>query len=158
QGVRGDAEQARNALGREPLSLPATLAALGPAGKADRWHARLSSLYPAALAALFALWAAGGVVGLARIEEAAALLEEGGISARLGRGLVVAGSLAGLVVAAGLLFRPALKLALGGGAALATAYAIGATIVRSDLWLDPLGAMVKVVPVIALSLLCMAVA
>ena len=58
----------------------------------------------------------------------------------------------------GLLFRPALRLALGGGAALAIFYAIGATIVRPDLWLDPLGPMVKVVPVIALSMLCLAMA
>jgi uncharacterized protein YbjT (DUF2867 family) len=158
EGVRGDVAATRAALGREPLSLPETLAALGPAGKADRWHARLASLYPAALAALFVLWAAGGLVGLARIDEAAALLEQGGVSAQLARGLVLAGSLADLGVAAGILFRPALRLALGGGAALATAYAIGATIVRPDLWLDPLGPMVKVVPVIALSMLCLAMA
>ena len=80
------------------------------------------------------------------------------MSAQLARGLVLAGSLADLGVAAGILFRPALRLALGGGAALATAYAIGATIVRPDLWLDPLGPMVKVVPVIALSMLCLAMA
>ena len=66
--------------------------------------------------------------------------------------------LADLAIAAGLLFRPALKWALGGGAALAGAYALGATIVRPDLWLDPLGSMVKVLPVIALSLLCLAMA
>lgn len=158
QGVRGDVAATRAALGREPLSLPETLAALGPAGKADRWHARLSPLYPVALAALFALWAAGGLVGLARLEDAAALLEMGGVSAQLARGTVIAGSFADLVVAAGLLFRPALRLALGGGAALAIFYAIGATIVRPDLWLDPLGPMVKVVPVIALSMLCLAMA
>jgi uncharacterized protein YbjT (DUF2867 family) len=158
QGVRGDVAATRAALGREPLSLTETLVALGPAGKADRWHARLSSLYPIALAALFVLWLAGGAVGLANLDHAAVVLETGGLKADLARALVIAGSLADLAIAAGLLVRPALKWALGGGAALAAAYAIGATIVRPDLWLDPLGSMVKVVPVIALSLLCLAMA
>ena len=158
QGVRGDVEQTREALGHEPRSLPETLAALGTAGKADRWHARLSPLYPIALAALCVLWAAGGLVGLARLDEAAGLLEAGGMPRPRARALVLVGSLADLAIAAGLLFRPALKWALGGGAALAGAYALGATIVRPDLWLDPLGSMVKVLPVIALSLLCLAMA
>lgn len=158
QGVRGDVAQTRTALGREPLSLPETLVALGPAGKADRWHARLSPIYPLALAALFVLWAAGGMIGLARLDEAATLLEAGGVPERLARMRVVAGSLADLIIAASLLVRPALKWALGGGAALAGAYALGATIVRPDLWLDPLGPIVKVLPVIALSLLCLAMA
>jgi len=158
QGVRGEAGETRKALGREPLSLPETFAALGPAGKADRWHARLSLLYPVAVAALFVLWLAGGLVGLARLDDAAALLETAGIQSAIAHSLVIAGSLADLAIAAGLLFRPALKYALGGGTALAAAYAVGATIVRPDLWLDPLGSMVKVLPVIALSLLCLAMA
>ena len=58
--------------------------------------------------------------------------------------------------AVGLLFRPTAKAALGAGAALASAYAVGAALVRPDLWLDPLGPMVKLLPLIAMMLLCRA--
>ena len=157
-GVRGEASQAARLLGRATLSLPETLDRLGAAGKADRWHARLAALYPLALAALVVLWAAGGAVGLLRQEAAAALLTERGIAPALAAAAVVAGSVADLAIAAGIVFRPTLKPALAAGAALATAYALGAAIVRPDLWLDPLGAMVKVIPIVVLSLICLAMA
>lgn len=157
-GVRGDATQAAHALGREPLSLPETFDRLGAAGKADRWHARLAGLYPLALASLIVLWAAGGVVGLARQDLAADLLIKGGVPRGVANLVVLAGSAADLAIAAGILFRPTLKLALGASALLATAYAIGAAVVRPDLWLDPLGAMVKVLPIVVLSLIGLAMA
>ena len=110
------------------------------------------------MAALFLLWLAGGLVGLVRADAAAALLVEGGVPARTARLLALTGSIADLTVAAGILFRPALRLALGGGALLALLYMFGALFVRPDLWLDPLGPMVKVAPVVALSLVCLAMA
>ncbi|MXO60329.1 NAD(P)H-binding protein [Altererythrobacter salegens] len=155
-GVRGDASQAAALLGREPLSLPAALDALGGAGKADRWHARLALLYPLALAALFVLWLAGGATGLARTDAAASLLVAGGFSERLARAFVLLGSFADLAIAAALLFRPTLRIGLGTGAALALAYGLGAALVRPDLWLDPLGAFVKILPIVVLSLMCLA--
>jgi uncharacterized protein YbjT (DUF2867 family) len=157
-GVEGDTAQAARLLGREPLSLPQTLEAIGAPGKADRWHARLAPLYPLALASLVLLWAAGGLVGLLRQDAAAAVLIEAGFGAGAARLAVLAGSVADLAIAAGILFRPTLKPALAGGAALAASYAVAAAFVRPDLWLDPLGAMVKVIPIVVLSLLCLAMA
>jgi len=157
-GVRGDVDQARALLGREPQSLAQTLAALGPAGKADRWHARLALVWPLALASLIALWLASGVLGLTRTGAAAALLEASGIGSGKARLLVLAGSFADLAVAAGLLFRPWLKPALKASLALAGAYIAGSLLVRPDLWLDPLGPMLKVLPALALMLACLAMA
>jgi uncharacterized protein YbjT (DUF2867 family) len=158
RGVRGDASQATSLLSREPRALPEILSGLGPAGKADRWHARLAALYPLALASLVVLWAAGGLVGLLRLDTAAALLMEAGFGAGAARLAVVTGSLADLAIGAGILFRPTLKLSLTAGAAVASGYALAAALVRPDLWLDPLGAMVKIVPIVALSLMCLAMA
>lgn len=153
-GVSGDVSQARALLGREPLSLPETFAALGQAGKADRWHARLAAVYPLALAALIVLWLAGGLIGLARVDEAAALLPPSPFA----KPAVIGGSLADIAIALGIIYRPTLTPALLASAALSAAYVLGAVLVRPDLWLDPLGAMVKVIPIIALSLLCHAMA
>jgi hypothetical protein len=110
------------------------------------------------LASLVLLWAAGGLVGLLRQDAAAAVLVEAGFGAGGARLAVLAGSVADLAITAGILFRPTLKPALAGGAALATSYAVAAAFVRPDLWLDPLGAMVKVIPIVMLSLMCLAMA
>lgn len=155
-GVRGNADHAAALLGRTPTPLPETLARMGAAGKADRWHARIAPLFPLCLAALFVLWLAGGVFGLMRPDQAAALLTAGGVDLLAARLAVILGSVADLAIALGLLFRPTAKAALGAGAALAAAYAIGAAFVRPDLWLDPLGPMVKLLPLVAMMLLCRA--
>ncbi|MBS1240209.1 MAG: NAD-dependent dehydratase, partial [Proteobacteria bacterium] len=155
-GVKGDAAQAACLLGREPLTLPAALAALGPAGKADRWHARLALLFPVALAALVLLWLASGALGLVRPEAAARLLVDGGMEPRSALFAVIVGSLTDLAIAAGLLFRASLASALRVSILVALAYLVGSLAIRPDLWLDPLGPMVKVIPAIMLSLACLA--
>lgn len=148
-GVKGNPGDAQALIGREAVALPQIFTGLGPAGKADRWHAQIAPIYPLAIAALVVLWLAGGVIGLARADEAAALLPRSAFSGLV----VIAGSLADIAIALGLICRATLRPALLASAALATAYAVGAGVVRPDLWLDPLGPMVKVIPVIALSLL-----
>jgi hypothetical protein len=95
---------------------------------------------------------------LLRPQEAAALLTEAGMDPLLARLAVTLGSVADLAVAVGLLFRPTAKSALGAGAALASVYALGAALIRPDLWLDPLGPMVKLLPLIAMMLVCRAMA
>lgn len=155
-GVSGNAEDTRNILGRSALSLPQTLFALGPAGKADRWHARSAILYPLALAALFVLWLGSGVLGLIYTDAAAHLLIDGGMSPVMARGFVFTGSIADLVIAAGLLWRPLLGKALWASLLLALAYIAGSVVWTPSLWLDPLGPFIKVLPVLALTALCLA--
>lgn len=155
-GVKGDSAQTAALLGRAPLALPEILLAVGAPGKADRWHAGLALLYPLALASLILLWLASGALGLLRLDQAAALLVSGGMATGAAKALVVAGSLADLAVGLGILFRPAMPVALKAGTVLALAYLAGSLLVRPDLWLDPLGPMLKVVPIVALSLACLA--
>lgn len=155
-GVRGNADEATRLLGREPLGLPLTLATMGAASKADRWHARFGPVYPLALAMLVMLWLGSAVLGVVRLDQAAAELVAAGLATGPARALVVAGSLADLAIAVGILFRPTLARALLAGIALSLAYVGGALVLRPDLWLDPLGPMLKVLPVVALMLACLA--
>lgn len=157
-GVRGDPGQTCAILGREPFDLTQSLAALGPAGKADRWHARLALVYPLALIVLGLTWLASGLLGLMRTEAASAVLVQGGFEPRLARLAVLAGSVADLAMAGAILFRPWLKSALKAGLALACAYCLGSFAVRPDLWLDPLGPMLKVLSFLTLTLACLAMA
>ena len=158
QGVTGDADEAMRILGREPLSLPEALAVLGPAGKADRWHARLALLYPLAFAALALLWLASGAISLFRIEAAMQVPIDGGMERGLARFCVIGGSLADLAIGIGLLVRPWCSIALKAGIALTLVYIAGSLAMRPDLWLDPLGPMLKTLPILALSLACLAMA
>lgn len=157
-GVTGNRDDLRRLLGRDALSLPETLEFIGGAGKADRWHARIGLLFPLALASLVVLWLTSGVLGLARTGVAAQLLVDGGIDAGLARAGVVAGSLADLAIAVGLLFRPLLALALKSGLLLAAAYLVGSLAISPQMWLDPLGPMLKVIPVLALTAICLGLA
>ena len=157
-GVDGNVQQTRVLLGREPLALRETFAALGAAGKADRWHSRLALIYPLALAALILLWLASGALGLARTGEATAYLVPGGLEKGIARTTVIAASLADIVIGVGLLIRPLLAKALKASIVLAIAYCAGSLVVRPDIWVDPLTPMLKVVPIIVLSLACLALA
>ena len=155
-GVSGNAAQASIVLGRQALTLEETLAALPRAGKADRWQARCALVQPLALGCLFLLWAGSGVLGFARLPEATAHLVDGGIPWGLASGLVVAASLGDLAVALLVSFRQTARVALLGMLALSLAYVAGALALLPGLWLDPLGPMLKVLPIIALTLLCLA--
>ncbi len=155
-GVAGDADATARLLAREPLDLERALGQLGPAGKADRWHSRLALAYPLGLASLVLLWLGSGILGLTRTATASALLVEDGMAQGLADLLVLGGSLADLAIGLGLCWRPLLGKALLGGLVLAGAYLASSLAYGADLWLDPLAPLLKVLPVMALTLFCLA--
>lgn len=157
-GIKGDTGEARKLLGREPLSLAQILSSQGPAGKADRWHSRMAMAFPIALVSLFLLWLVSGILGLVELDEAAQIVIDGGMAPDLARAFVITGSIADLAIAAGLLWRPWLSKALGGSLLVTVSYIAGSLVWSGWLWLDPLGPMLKVLPIIALTLLCLAMA
>ena len=83
-------------------------------------------------------------------------LTQAGLASGPAKAVVLGGSLADLAIAIGILFRPTLARALKTGIALSLAYIVGALLLRPDLWLDPLGPMLKVLPIVALMLACLA--
>ncbi|MEO7247364.1 MAG: NAD(P)H-binding protein [Novosphingobium sp.] len=154
-GVSGKADETLELLGREPLSLRETLSALPAAGKADRWHARTAMVFPLALVCLFALWFASGVLGIVRHASAEAVLVNSGISAVVSQKLVLACALVDLLLAVMLLLRRTARLALIGMVAISIGYLAGSLEVAPQLWLDPLTPMIKVLPALALALMCL---
>lgn len=149
--IRGNPKQARAALGREPLGLSAMLER-HPAGIQDRWHARLTLLLPMMILVLFTFWISSGVIGLARSDAAAALLAGTGIDRRTAGILVFGGSVSDIAVGVALLHRRTAKMAAIGMVALTLGYLIGGTILRPDLWLDPLAPLAKAIPAMMLAL------
>lgn len=156
RGVTGNAKS-WNEISDHPLQpLEATLAAM-PAHVQERWFARLWLLKPAVFGVLSLFWLVSGVVGFIRQDAAADILVSHGLSPTLALGMVLAGSVADIAVGAAVLVRSLARLALLGMIAITLAYLGAATALAPDLWLDPLGAMVKAVPALCLALVALAI-
>jgi uncharacterized protein YbjT (DUF2867 family) len=155
EDVLGDPAPARAALGQGFAELDRTLASF-PSTQQDRSQARLFLLLPLTIASLAILWIGSGLIGLARTDLAASLLIEGGLGERLARFAVLAGSVIDLILGAAILVRRTARPAALGMAAVTLAYMAGALLFRPDLWLDPLGPMLKALPVLALALVAWA--
>lgn len=154
-GVRGDAADAR-LLGLRIPGLGDWLAR-HPAGVQEAWFARLFLLKPLVLGTLAGFWLASGLVGLAQFDRAAAVLAPAGFSPALARASVWLGSAADIAVGLMACHRRTARLGLLGMVAITGAYLAGATLWRPDLWADPLGPLVKVVPAAMLALVALAV-
>ncbi|HXQ47026.1 MAG TPA: SDR family oxidoreductase [Caulobacteraceae bacterium] len=155
-GVEAGGATAEAALRFTPTSLSEMLASW-PSGVQERWFARLYFLKPVGLAALIGFWLASGVVGLTVGRQHAAALLAPSLSPPLAHAAVVVGAVLDIGLAALALFRRTTPTALKGMIAVTVAYLASATIVRPELWADPLGPLVKTVPAAVLALVMLAV-
>lgn len=150
-GVRGEAADAAR-LGLQLKSLDALLAAM-PSGVQERWFARAYFAKPLILAVLFAFWLASGLIGVtAGFEPAVATLTTAGVSRDLAVAAVIGGSVADIALALLVAHRRTAGLALKGMLLVTAGYLLGGALVRPDLWLDPLGPLVKSIPAAMLAI------
>lgn len=155
-GVLGDPGPWRAAGGRPMRPLVATLRRL-PSTVQERWFGRLFLLKPAIVVTLALFWILSGAIGLAQIDRAAEVLTSRGMAAGLASMFVAAGGLVDLALGLGALHRRTHVAALWGMIATTAAYLVGATLFAPDLWLDPLGPLVKTVPAAMLALVALAI-
>ncbi|MFG1301559.1 SDR family oxidoreductase [Xanthobacter sp. V3C-3] len=155
RGAAGDPRQWQEMTGIALQSLTAALSA-EPAGVQERWFAVLYLLKPVVLATLSLFWIATGLISLGPAASAGeTLLQEAGTGA-LALPLALAGALADLAIGLGIAWRRTARLALAGGVVLSILYALSATALVPRLWLDPLGPLVKIVPIVVLHLQALA--
>jgi uncharacterized protein YbjT (DUF2867 family) len=150
-GIHGDPSTWTNAGGNPCRPLAETLASL-PATRADRLAARSYFALPLAIATLALFWTVTGLVTLAAPANAELILTTRGTSAGVAKVLVYSGAIADILLGLLILWRPSAGRAALGMAALSTAYLLGSLVTAPDLWADPLGPMVKVLPGVALAL------
>jgi uncharacterized protein YbjT (DUF2867 family) len=154
-GVRGQARDAAR-LGVTVRSFDSLLAA-APSGVQERWFARSYFAKPAILTCLFAFWLLSGLIGLtAGFPAAITVLTDSGMGADLATSSVIAGSLVDIALALMLAWRPTTARALQGMLLVTTGYLIGGALVRPDLWLDPMGPLLKSIPAAFLALAALA--
>lgn len=156
RGAIGDGREWRRLTGIEPRPLSAALARR-PASVQERWFARLYLLKPVAIGTFALFWLLTGLVSLGPgFALAVSYMERAGAGPLSAPG-VVAGGVADLIVAAGIAWRSTARLALLAALFLSIFYIVAGTIFLPDLWRDPLGPMIKVWPILALNLVCLAI-
>ena len=155
-GVVADDSAIETVLDFKPKSLGQMLAGW-PSGVQERWFARLYFLKPIALIGLISFWFASGAIGLtAGFNAAVAALTAVGAPLLAAKTLVVGGAVLDMALALLACVRATAPVALIGMVATSAAYLVGATILRPDLWAEPFGPLVKVVPGAILALVVLA--
>ncbi|MGZ8998107.1 MAG: SDR family oxidoreductase [Allosphingosinicella sp.] len=156
RGAIGDGRQWREATGIEPKSLAQALAA-EPASVQERWFARLYLLKPLALGIFAAFWLMTGIISLTIGWTQAVGLMRMTIAAPAAELAVFGGAVMDLLVGMGILFRRTAKAALMAALFVSIGYIALGTMLLPALWADPLGPMMKVWPILALNLVCLAI-
>jgi uncharacterized protein YbjT (DUF2867 family) len=156
-GVVGEPAPWIAATGIAPKSFEDILARQ-PSGVAERWFARLFWLKPLSIAGLALFWLVSGMIALGP-GKAAALghLAAAGVPAAWTKPLLIAGAffdyILGLLLLVRMTARPALQLML-----VATAvYLAAGTWLSPQLWVDPLGPFLKVIPLLLATLFTLAI-
>lgn len=154
-GVTGNPEAWTAQAGQRLKTLDETLADL-PATAQERWFARAFLLKPVVIGTLSLFWLATGLIALVSNSAAIEILAQRGIGDTVAAAIVIGGAIADIALGLLILFRKTARAAALGMIALTLGYLAGGTLVAPDLWLDPLGALVKPIPAMILALIAAA--
>jgi uncharacterized protein YbjT (DUF2867 family) len=156
-GIIGDPARWVVATGIAPQSFEEILS-LHPATVQDRWFSQLYLLKPLAIGVLALFWIATGIIALGPgWNEAVAVMRGTGAGAGLAGAAVVAGAVLDMMLGVGVLLRRASRAALLGMLAVSFAYLAAAAVFAPQLFLDPLGRVLKIFPIILANLFALAV-
>src|SRR4051812_17585326 len=111
---------------------------------------RTAWLLPLILTALAVFWIGTGVVGLVSLVQAAEQLGLAGFSPNTSRMAVEALAISGIALGMMVWWGRTTTVALVGMALVSLVYMIGGTVWRRDLWWDPLGPLLKMLPILVL--------
>jgi len=156
RGAVGDNAAWTRVTGIAPRPLGEALAA-EPASVQERWFARLYLLKPLAIGIFALFWLMTGLVSLGPGWDHAVDVMEMTAAARWAEPAVLGGALLDLAIGAGILFRPTTRAALIAALGASILYLLLGTLLLPALWADPLGPMMKVWPILALNLICLAI-
>lgn len=156
RGAVGDSSAWIALTGITPRSLGSALTG-EPASVQERRFAQLYFLKPTLFAVLCLFWILTGLISLGPgWEIGIALMQEGG-AGPLSAPSVIAGAVADIGIGIGIACRPWARRALYAALAVSVFYLVAGTAVLPRLWIDPIGPMLKIFPIMALHLVAIAV-
>jgi len=156
RGAIGDPRPWTAVTGIEPQSLAAALTA-NPATVQERWFAGLYFIKPAIFVVLPFFWIMTGVISLTTGWDDGVQLLAVTAAKALAEPLVIGGALADMAIGALIAFRMTARRGLWGAIGICFFYALAATILRPDLWNEPLGPLTKILPILLLHVVALAI-
>ena len=150
RGVSGDPASWMAATGIAPKTLAQAVGGHA-ATIQDKWFARLFLVKALVIASLAAFWILSGLISLVISFSAAAdILRSHGFPASLVGPITAVTSMMDLSIGGLIAFRRTAAAGLIAGIVVSLGYMAGAAILTPDLWIEPLGALVKTGPAIVL--------
>jgi hypothetical protein len=155
RGVTGDPANWMTATGIVPKTLGQMVGARA-ATIQDKWFARLFLVKALVIASLAVFWIVSGFVALfVSFSAAAGILTSHGFPPSLVGPVTILTSLMDMSIGVLIAFRRTAAFGLIAGILAALGYMVGAAILTPDLWIEPLGALVKTGPAIVLMLVAL---
>ncbi len=156
RGATGDPRQWSSLTGISPRSLTQALASQPPAVQ-ERWFSGLYFVKPAIFVVLPFFWIMTGIISLTTgWRNGVELLLNSDVAA-LAEPLVVMGAMADIVVGMMIAWRRTSWLGIWGAITVSMFYAFAGTLLRPDLWNEPLGPLMKILPILVLHFVALAV-
>jgi hypothetical protein len=148
RGVTGDPHPWMAATGIVPKTLAQMVRS---ATIQDKWFARLFLIKALVIASLAVFWIASGFIALViSYDAAAAILTSHAFAPALVAPFTVGTSLMDITIGILIAFRRSCAAGLIAGIAASLGYLLGTAILTPDLWIEPLGALVKTGPAVVL--------
>ncbi|TPQ35796.1 nucleoside-diphosphate sugar epimerase [Bradyrhizobium guangdongense] len=155
RGVTGDPSAWMSATGITPKALSETIGR-HPATIQDKWFARLYLVKALIIASLVVFWLVSGFIALfVSYRAAAGILTTHGFPPALVDPVTIGTSLMDMSIGVLIAFRRTCAIGLIAGMTASLGYMFGAAILTPDLWIEPLGALVKTGPAIVLMLVAL---
>lgn len=155
RGVRGDPSAWIAATGIAPKTLVETIGR-HPATVQDKWFARLFPVKALIFASLVMFWLVSGLIALfVSYRAAAGILTAHDFPPALVDPITIGTSLMDMSIGVLIAFRRTAATGLVAGIVASLGYMFGAAVLTPDLWIEPLGALVKTGPAIVLMLVAL---
>ncbi|WP_257167663.1 SDR family oxidoreductase [Bradyrhizobium sp. SRS-191] len=155
RGVRGDPAPWIAATGIAPTQLCEAVSAQG-ATIQDKWFARLFLIKALIIASLVLFWVASGSIALfISFPATTAILTTRGWPEGFAISFAAITSMMDISVGVLIAFRKTAVFGLAAGIFVSLGYMLGCAVLTPDLWLEPLGALVKTGPAIVLMLVAL---
>ncbi|MGJ4940905.1 SDR family oxidoreductase [Bradyrhizobium sp. HKCCYLS1011] len=155
RGVAGDPQAWMAATRIAPKTIDDTVGAHG-ASIQDKWFARLYLIKALTIASLSLFWVASGVIALLiSFPATVAILTSRGWPDAIASPFAAITSMMDISIGLLIALRRTAAFSLAAGIVVSLGYLIGCAIFTPDLWLEPLGALVKTGPAIVLMLVAL---
>jgi len=155
RGVNGDPTPWMAATGIVPKTI-AQAVGQRSATIQDKWFARLFLLKPLVIASLVLFWVMSGLIALViSFPATTAILTSHGFPPDIATPFAAMTSVMDISIGVLIAFRRTCAAGLVGGIVLSLGYMAGTALLTPDLWIEPLGALVKTGPAIMLMLVAL---